>query len=305
MRGYIWSGAAAALLLASTSTPAMALGVFAATQAYANDPLGENNISDVHVVHSFTGSVHASSEAIGFGALAVAEASTEYGINRAFAHATSPDLNLRFPPQASAFAKSAWSDELTINTAAQGGFISVEFQFHAFPIESSYAYPSAILTYYFQLLDPDNGPVTEYYLTVDGNGLTNGYFPQNNGGIQMVGDNAGDVLRLVTLNIPFTANRTFGIVSDLSCETRAPYDDAKSQTCDANGTTLWGGIRSATDANGNVLTDWTVRSASRTDYTKSLIPDAAGVPEPATWAMLILGFGAAGSLIRRRRALAA
>ncbi len=31
---------------------------------------------------------------------------------------------------------------------------------------------------------------------------------------------------------------------------------------------------------------------------------AAGVPEPATWGMMILGFGAAGSLIRRRRAAA-
>ncbi|WP_293905455.1 PEPxxWA-CTERM sorting domain-containing protein [Phenylobacterium sp.] len=31
---------------------------------------------------------------------------------------------------------------------------------------------------------------------------------------------------------------------------------------------------------------------------------AAGVPEPATWAMLILGLGAAGSLIRHRRAFA-
>jgi hypothetical protein len=29
------------------------------------------------------------------------------------------------------------------------------------------------------------------------------------------------------------------------------------------------------------------------------------VPEPATWAMIILGFGAAGAMIRRRRALAA
>ena len=28
----------------------------------------------------------------------------------------------------------------------------------------------------------------------------------------------------------------------------------------------------------------------------------AGVPEPATWAMMIIGFGAAGSVIRRRRA---
>jgi hypothetical protein len=33
--------------------------------------------------------------------------------------------------------------------------------------------------------------------------------------------------------------------------------------------------------------------------------DPVGVPEPATWAMMIMGFGAAGSVIRRRRALAA
>lgn len=31
----------------------------------------------------------------------------------------------------------------------------------------------------------------------------------------------------------------------------------------------------------------------------------AGVPEPATWAMMIIGFGAAGSMIRRRRLVAA
>lgn len=31
-------------------------------------------------------------------------------------------------------------------------------------------------------------------------------------------------------------------------------------------------------------------------------PSPGGVPEPATWSMLILGFGAAGSMIRRRRA---
>jgi hypothetical protein len=34
-------------------------------------------------------------------------------------------------------------------------------------------------------------------------------------------------------------------------------------------------------------------------------PVVAGVPEPATWAMMILGFGAAGSLIRRQRRVAA
>lgn len=32
---------------------------------------------------------------------------------------------------------------------------------------------------------------------------------------------------------------------------------------------------------------------------------SGGVPEPATWGLMILGFGAAGSMIRRRRSLAA
>jgi len=32
-------------------------------------------------------------------------------------------------------------------------------------------------------------------------------------------------------------------------------------------------------------------------------PTLAGVPEPATWAMMICGFGLAGSALRQRRAL--
>jgi hypothetical protein len=32
---------------------------------------------------------------------------------------------------------------------------------------------------------------------------------------------------------------------------------------------------------------------------------SAAIPEPATWAMMILGLGAVGSVIRRRRALPA
>lgn len=34
-------------------------------------------------------------------------------------------------------------------------------------------------------------------------------------------------------------------------------------------------------------------------------PEAGAVPEPATWAMMILGFGAAGTVLRRRRAVVA
>ena len=42
-------------------------------------------------------------------------------------------------------------------------------------------------------------------------------------------------------------------------------------------------------------------------FTLSVTPDprGGGVPEPATWAMMIIGFGAAGSMIRRRKVVAA
>lgn len=35
----------------------------------------------------------------------------------------------------------------------------------------------------------------------------------------------------------------------------------------------------------------------------SLYRFAAAVPEPMTWAMMIIGFGAAGQILRRRRAI--
>ncbi|WP_293906841.1 PEPxxWA-CTERM sorting domain-containing protein [Phenylobacterium sp.] len=37
--------------------------------------------------------------------------------------------------------------------------------------------------------------------------------------------------------------------------------------------------------------------------SSNLAPAAGGVPEPASWALMILGFGGVGSLIRRRRGL--
>ena len=36
----------------------------------------------------------------------------------------------------------------------------------------------------------------------------------------------------------------------------------------------------------------------------SQLTGAVAVPEPATWTMMILGFGAVGSMLRRRRAFA-
>lgn len=45
-----------------------------------------------------------------------------------------------------------------------------------------------------------------------------------------------------------------------------------------------------------------LKSADRTERQAVLIP---GIPEPATWAMLITGFGLVGAAMRRRRVAAA
>jgi hypothetical protein len=71
---------------------------------------------------------------------------------------------------------------------------------------------------------------------------------------------------------------------------------------DTNQSWSWG-KRINLDFGGDVAHAVTFRS---TNYSFELDNIAVtAVPEPATWAMMILGFGAAGAMMRRRRALAA
>lgn len=60
-----------------------------------------------------------------------------------------------------------------------------------------------------------------------------------------------------------------------------------------------------TDADtGEVLDNVHLVSASGFDYLNPPAEVAGGVPEPASWALMISGFGMAGGLLRRRRRLA-
>lgn len=62
------------------------------------------------------------------------------------------------------------------------------------------------------------------------------------------------------------------------------------------------GLFYATDA----FLDFDFGTDDPVDFSISLaryIPTAGGIPEPATWAMMVLGLGAIGAAMRRRRAL--
>ncbi|MEW5688350.1 MAG: PEPxxWA-CTERM sorting domain-containing protein [Pseudomonadota bacterium] len=60
------------------------------------------------------------------------------------------------------------------------------------------------------------------------------------------------------------------------------------------------------NARGDVLASGELdsRVVSPAEVTFDAPPVTTGVPEPSAWALMILGFGAAGSLLRRRAALA-
>jgi hypothetical protein len=80
---------------------------------------------------------------------------------------------------------------------------------------------------------------------------------------------------------------------------------AYSVTFNHTGGTLDFGIRASGGGwQGGGDESWGIDSASFT-YDVSATPPGGGVPEPATWAMMILGFGAAGAMFRRHKALLA
>lgn len=72
--------------------------------------------------------------------------------------------------------------------------------------------------------------------------------------------------------------------------------------CVSGGGRFTGGT--STSTNENVYLDVTDDESSA-NYTVTYTYDPGGVPEPSTWAMMLLGFGAIGASIRRRRVVVA
>lgn len=63
----------------------------------------------------------------------------------------------------------------------------------------------------------------------------------------------------------------------------------------------WGGITELRDASGALMTGFTAKSdLTGFDYAGRFSDVTGGVPEPAAWALMILGFGATGAAMRRR-----
>jgi hypothetical protein len=130
-------------------------------------------------------------------------------------------------------------------------------------------------------------------------GIGGGALPLNGSGQQfstlgLVGDPLGF----------FTATETvqagFSTPLDIELNATANASNGGSAVADLADTLEWGGISKVT-VGGVAIDDFSVTSASGTNWADSFIP-GPGVPEPATWAMMLVGFGGLGGLLRRGRA---
>ncbi len=74
---------------------------------------------------------------------------------------------------------------------------------------------------------------------------------------------------------------------------------------DANGNQFAPGTNGRFTVRGNAGESFTGITLSSTQNSFEVDNLAVAVPEPATWAFMIMGFGGAGAMLRRRRAVAA
>ncbi len=109
---------------------------------------------------------------------------------------------------------------------------------------------------------------------------------------------------LVTL--PFTSGVAFSLRVEAVCAASStPFITGfgsvgnGSAGCDMTHTARWGGLSGIVDSHGASLRhDFTASSQSGFDY---IARPPSTVPEPASWMLLIAGFGVAGAALRRQR----
>ncbi len=102
--------------------------------------------------------------------------------------------------------------------------------------------------------------------------------------------NAGDLATLKLFN---------GLVQVGLATVVLNRDDVINQTIDYTGAAFNNFTFAYTDAAGNPFTGGGTALPGLTEVVDNFRIDVAGVPEPSTWALMILGFGAVGGAIRR------
>lgn len=95
---------------------------------------------------------------------------------------------------------------------------------------------------------------------------------------------------------------TTGVQTEFTTDLTVTFNDGTSETLhlpiNVNGGVSYFGFTDTQPFNGATITDLSNDAWGVSDVSYNF---ASAVPEPATWTMLILGFGAIGGMLRRSR----
>jgi hypothetical protein len=222
----------------------------------------------------------------------------DYGVAKAFATATGSNFG-----QVTGETIAGWGDSITLTTpGVSSGFVTAAMALNADLLFGSGGFSFNVLDFQFIASQGliGNRYFYQYNLNTSQTSTLTSTLSINDNGTSSVTSPTmpSPVMLEVEFRIPFISGQAFDIESSLTCSARG---NLATSTCDAGSSAYWGGIRSVTDANGAALTGWTLASGSGTDWAQSFIPGSGAVPEPASWAMLIAGFGLVGAMRRRQR----